>query len=167
MSSKRRDEAASQDAKAILNRLRQLVRALRMFDRQTQTRYGFGAAQMFILHVLSHHDGISLGELADLTATDQSSASLAVGRLIEDGHVTRAISPSDRRQVRLSLTSKGRALVRRVPPAAQERIIESAEEMTARERTQLMSLLDKLLVGLKADRAKPGFFFDDEEKPKR
>jgi DNA-binding MarR family transcriptional regulator len=160
MAAKRGD--ATEDAKAILNRLRRLVRALRMFDRQAQTRFGLGAAQMFILHVLSHHDGISLGELAHLTATDQSSASLAVGRLVEDGQVARTISTTDRRQVRLSLTPKGRALVRRAPPAAQERIIESAEEMTARERAQLMALLDKLLVGMKADKAKPGLFFLDE-----
>lgn len=139
---------ASEDAKAILNRLRQLVRALRMSDRKAQTRYGLGAAQMFILHVLAQHDGISLNELADHTATDQSSASIAVGRLVEDGHVKRLPSNEDRRQVRLSLTAKGRALVRRAPSAAHERIVESAEAMSARERAQLTTLLDKLLSGM-------------------
>jgi DNA-binding MarR family transcriptional regulator len=154
--------AATEDAKAILNRLRKLVRALRMFDRQAQSRYGLGAAQMFILHVLSHGDDISLNELADRTATDQSSASLAVGKLVEEGHVRRATSSEDRRQVRLSLTPKGRALVKRAPPAAQERILESVGTMSARERTQLMALLDKLLDGMNADGQRPGMFFQDE-----
>jgi DNA-binding MarR family transcriptional regulator len=149
MSVKRGDSGpASEDAKTILNRLRKLVRALRMFDRKAQTRYGLGAAQMFILHVLSQHEDISLNELAAHTATDQSSVSIAVARLVEEGHVKRTISASDRRQVRLSLTAKGRALVRRAPPAAQERIIESAEAMSARERAQLTALLDKLLAGM-------------------
>ena len=155
---------ASEDAKAILNRLRQLVRALRMFDRQAQSRYGLGAAQMFILHVLSHSDDISLNELADRTATDQSSASLAVGRLVEDGHVRRTTSTEDRRQVRLSLTPKGRALVRRAPPAAQERIIEGVEAMSTRERTQLMALLDKLMSGMTMPKGMPGMFFQDEAR---
>ena len=158
---------ASEDAKAILNRLRQLVRALRMFDRKAQTRYGLGAAQMFILHVLAQHDDISLNELADHTATDQSSASIAVGRLVDEGHVKRTTSENDRRQVRLSLTAKGRALVRRAPPAAQERIIESAEAMSARERMQLTALLDKLLAGMQVERGKPGMFFQDEPARKR
>ena len=150
---------ATEDAKAILNKLRQLVRALRTFERQAQSRYGLGAAQMFILHVLAHEDDLSLNELADRTATDQSSASLAVGRLVEEGHVQRVTSKEDRRQVRLSLTKKGRALVRRAPPAAQERILESVSEMTPTERKQLVRLLDKLMGGLKV--GKPGMFFQD------
>lgn len=158
---------APEDAKAILNRLRQLVRALRMFDRKAQTRYGLGAAQMFILHVLAQHDDISLGELADHTATDQSSASIAVGRLVDEGHVKRSTHDDDRRQVRLSLTAKGRALARRAPPAAQESILDSAEHMTQRERKQLMELLDKLLDGMDVRKAKAGFFFQEETVRKR
>ncbi len=121
MATTRRDPAAMDDAKAILNRVRQLVRALRAFDKQAQTRFGLGAAQMFILHVLQHHDELSMNELADRTATDQSSVSLAVGKLVSEGYVRRDVSEEDRRQVRLSLTAKGRALVKRSPPAAQER----------------------------------------------
>lgn len=91
MGVRRRDRAASDDAKAILNLVRQLVRPLRAFEKQAQTRFGFGAAQMSILHVLHHEDDLLLNELADRTATDQSSASLAVGKLVSDG---RSIGPS-------------------------------------------------------------------------
>ena len=85
----KRGGGPSDDAKAILNRVRQLVRALRTFDKQAQARYGFGAAQMFILHVLKNEDDLSLSELAERTATDQSSASLAVGKLVAEGYVRR------------------------------------------------------------------------------
>jgi DNA-binding MarR family transcriptional regulator len=120
MASKKHRAAAADDAKAILNRIRRLVRALRMFDKEAQSRFGIGAAQMFILHVLSASEELSLNELAERTATDQSSASLAAARLVDEGYVKRLVSEEDRRQVRLSLTPKGRALVRRSPPAAQE-----------------------------------------------
>lgn len=156
------------DAKAILNRVRQLVRSLRAFDKQAQTRFGLGAAQMFILHVLQHHDELSMNEVAERTATDQSSASLAVGKLVTEGYVRREISEEDRRQVRLSLTAKGRALVKRAPPAAQERIMESVEAMPARERAQLMALLDKLMAGMApADGRTPMLFQDEPEPAKR
>jgi DNA-binding MarR family transcriptional regulator len=151
---------AIDDAKAILNQLRQIVRALRAFDRQAQTKYGLGAAQMFIVHVLAHESDITMNELADRTATDQSSVSLAVGRLVEEGHVERVSNSEDRRQVRLSLTKKGRALVRRAPPAAQERILESVSAMSATERRQLMKLLDKLVTGLHV-KGRPPMFFQD------
>jgi DNA-binding MarR family transcriptional regulator len=166
---KRSDRLAVDDAKAILNRVRQLVRALRTFDKQAQSRYGLGAAQMFIVHVLQNEDGLALNELADRTATDQSSVSLAVGKLVTEGYVQRAESAVDRRQVLLSLTPKGRALARRSPPAAQERILESVLAMKRSERTQLTALLDQLIGGLAVAEGPPAMFFQDEEeaRPRR
>ena len=168
MGVKRVDRAAMDDAKAILNRVRQLVRALRTFEKQAQSRFGFGAAQMFILHVLHHEDDLPLNELADRTATEQSSASLAVGKLVSDGYVKRTPSEEDRRQVRLSLTAKGRALVRKAPPAAQERIMESVQAMRPSDRAHLMALLDNLMAGmLPADNGSLPMLFQDEEAPKK
>lgn len=164
MGVRRRDRTAMDDAKAILNRVRQLVRALRTFEKQAQSRFGFGAAQMFILHVLHHEEGLSLNELAERTATDQSSASLAVGKLVADGYVRRTPSEEDRRQVQLSLTARGRALVRKAPPAAQERIMESVQAMRPSDRAHLMALLDNLMAGmLPADPGRPPMLFQDED----
>ena len=165
MATTRRDPAAMDDAKAILNRVRQLVRSLRAFDKQAQTRFGLGAAQMFILHVLQHHDELSMNELADRTATDQSSVSLAVGKLVTEGYVRREVSEEDRRQVRLSLTVKGRALVKRSPPAAQERIMDSVEAMPPADRAQLMALLDRLMAGMTDGDGRPPMLFQDEREP--
>jgi DNA-binding MarR family transcriptional regulator len=153
------------DAKVILNRVRQLVRALRAFDRQAQSRYGLGAAQMFILDVLRQERELSMNDLADRTATDQSSASLAVGRLEEHGYVRRMPGEADRRQVRVTLTARGRKLVRRTPPAAQEKIMDSASRMSTRERAQLKMLLEKLITGLGAEKERPRMLFQDEEGP--
>lgn len=158
---------AADDAKAILNRIRQLVRALRAFDKEAQSKYGVGAAQMFILHVLQHDDHLSLNELAERTATDQSSVSLAVGRLVEEGYVNREQGEGDRRQVRLSLTTKGRALVRRSPPAAQERILESIGAMTAAQRNSLITLLDQLLSGMGVQQGEAPMLFQDETPKKK
>jgi len=166
MASARRDRAAMDDAKAILNRVRQLVRALRTFDRQAQSRFGLGAAQMFILHVLRQEGELSMNELADRTATDQSSASLAVGKLVTEGYVQRSVSEEDRRQVRLALTAKGRALVKRSPPAAQERIMSSVQAMPQTDRAQLMALLDRLTAGMLPDDGQTPMLFQDEAEPK-
>lgn len=168
MSARARDGAAVDDAKAILNRVRRLVRALRSYDKQAQARHGFGAAQMFILHVLQQEDALSMNELADRTATDQSSASLAVGKLIVEGYVRRETGVEDRRQVRLTLTAKGRAVVRKTPPAAQARIMDSVQEMSRAERTKLMALLDKLVAGMEPAPAEGApMLFQDERPPSR
>jgi len=169
MAVKKRDRAAMDDAKDILNHVRQLVRALRSFDKQAQARFGFGAAQMFILHVLSQEDNLSLNELSDRTATDQSSASLAVGKLVNEGYIRRTSSEKDRRQIQLKLTPKARAIVRKAPPAAQERIMQSVQEMSTADRAKLMSLLDKLLAGMShdVDGHTPMLFQDEKAAAKK
>lgn len=157
------------DAHAILNRIRQIVRALRLFDKRAQARYGLGAAQMFVLHVLQGEGKLTLSEVADRTATDQSSASLAVQRLIAEDYVSRAPGEEDRRHVILSLTQKGRALVRRMPQPAQEQILESLGRMRPRERAELMRLLDKLLTGMGVELTPtaPMLFQEGEKTPRR
>jgi DNA-binding MarR family transcriptional regulator len=156
------DRQTIEDARAILNAIRRLVRALRTFDKETHARYGVGAAQMFILHVLMKEPALSMNEVAERTATDQSSVSLAVGRLVEEGYVRRLQNEEDRRQVRLSLTPRGRALVRRSPAAAQERIMASAAALSARERAQLLVLMDKVLSGMGAAGGRAPMLFADE-----
>ena len=160
--------SAAQDAKAILNRIRRLVRALRSFEKDAQVRFGLGAAQMFIVHVLSQDDGISLNELAERTATDQSSVSVAVARLVEEGYVRRDVTPADRRRVELSLTSKGKNLVRRAPPAAQEQILAGVTAMPAGDRAELTRLLDEVIARIGgADAEAPMLFQDAGRKSRR
>jgi DNA-binding MarR family transcriptional regulator len=158
----KRTTAAVADAKSILNRIRQLVRVLRAFEKEAQSKCGVGAAQIFILHVLQQESELSMNDLAERTATDQSSVSLAVGRLVDEGHVRRTTDDEDRRQVRLSLTPRGRALIRRSPPAAQEKIMDSVTGMSPSERAQLMSLLDKLMSGMGGPIVHVPMLFQDE-----
>jgi DNA-binding MarR family transcriptional regulator len=85
MAAQTKRTAQGSEGKRILNSIRQLVRALRLFDREAQSKYGISAAQMFVLHTLNEQDAISLNDLAERTATDQSSASVVVQRLVDAG----------------------------------------------------------------------------------
>lgn len=140
--------------------IRRLVRALRLFERESESRYGLSAAQMFVLHVLREESALSLTELAARTATDQSSASTVVQRLVDAGHVVREQSARDRRAIVLSLTAKGRALVRRAPAPAQEQILASIAKMPARDRTRFIELLDEFLDGMGVGGEAPMLFED-------
>ena len=48
------------EGKRVLNSIRQLVRALRLYDREAQSKYGISAAQMFVLHTLEQDEVLSL-----------------------------------------------------------------------------------------------------------
>ena len=156
---------AEDEGRRILNSIRQLVRALRLFDREAQSKYGISAAQMFVLHTLEQHEGVSLNALAEHTATDQSSASVVVQRLVDAGYVTRTPRKDDRRHLELRLTARGRTVVRKAPPPAQQKMLAAVEAMSARDRKQFALLLEGFVDAFGVpDRKAPMLF--EEEPPK-
>ncbi|HYC93662.1 MAG TPA: MarR family transcriptional regulator [Thermoanaerobaculia bacterium] len=158
---------ADDEGMRILNSIRQLVRALRLFDRETQTRYGVTAAQMFVLHAIEQEEGLSLNALAARTATDQSSASVVVQRLVEAGYVLRTAQPSDRRRIELRLTLKGRNVIRKAPPPAQQKILATVAAMSPRDRKELATLLEEFVGAFGVRGKKAPMLFEDEAAPKR
>jgi DNA-binding MarR family transcriptional regulator len=156
------------EGKRILNLVRQLVRALRLFDREAQAKHGISAAQVFVLHTLKEEEVLSLNELAERTATDQSSASVVVQRLVDAGYVSRTPRKDDRRHVELRLTSSGRAIVRRSPPPAQQKILAAVGAMKPRDRKAFAELLDGFVseMGVRGPKA-PMLFEDDPPKKSR
>lgn len=150
------------EGKRILNSIRQLVRALRLFDREAQSKYGISAAQMFVLHALDQEDGLSLNQLAERTATDQSSVSVVVQRLVDAGCVTRTPRKDDRRHVELRLTPKGRGIIRRSPPPAQQKILAAVEGMPPRQRKQFADLLESFVQAFGVRGKKAPMMFEDE-----
>lgn len=165
-----RSMASQTDAegKRILNSIRQLVRALRLFDREAQTKHGISAAQMFVLHALSEDEVLSLNELAAKTATDQSSASVVVQRLVDAGYVSRVPKKEDRRQIELRLTAKGRTVIRKSPPPAQQKILAAVEAMAPRDRKAFATMLHTFVtsIGVRGRKA-PMLFEDDPPKQKK
>ena len=67
--------------------------------------------QFRLLIVLAAHGPQGLGPLAEFLAVNASTATRMCDRLIRKGLVRRRTSPSDRREVRLALTERGRDLV--------------------------------------------------------
>lgn len=130
------------ETRRILSSIRRLVRALRVEDRRSQDRSGVSAAQMLVLHALHATDGISLNELAERIATDQSSASVVVQRLVEAGLVSRTHRADDRRHIELRLTPRGRMVARDAPPPAHEKIARVIGAMSPADRRRFAKLME-------------------------
>ncbi|HET7452726.1 MAG TPA: MarR family transcriptional regulator, partial [Thermoanaerobaculia bacterium] len=99
----------------VLDGVRRLVQGLRLSAERARKRAGVSGAQLFVLQKLAEADAQSVNDLASRTATDQSSVSAVVHRLSDAGLVDRHPDARDRRRVRLTLTARGRALLRRFP----------------------------------------------------
>ena len=158
------DSDGDGEARAVLDSIRLIVQTLRVSSRAAERDVGVSAAQLFVLTKLAAADKpLSVGELADYTLTHQSSVSVVVQKLERQGLVARTRAKDDARRVELSLTSSARALLRKAPQAAQDKILDAVAAMPAARRRQLADLLADLAHRIGGER-RPVMLFEDEQQ---
>ncbi len=86
------------------------------------------------LVVLGSRGGLNVTVLADEVGVHQTTASRLVARLVGDGLVERETNADNRREVRLELTSAGRALLLRVRRRREDDIAGILRRMPVQDR---------------------------------
>jgi len=158
---RRASAPAPAETRHVLNSLRQIVRSLRVSSREAEQQVGLSGAQLFVLQCLARQSPCSVNELAAATATDQSSVSVVVSRLVSRGYVKRATSKLDRRSVELSLSPAGRTLLLSAPEATQDRLLAALCKLKKTELTQLAALLGKVVDLAEVSEQAPTLFFEE------
>ncbi|MEV5508362.1 MarR family winged helix-turn-helix transcriptional regulator [Streptomyces orinoci] len=93
------------------------------------------ASQMRVLLTLEHQDGINLRTLCDALSSAPPATSRLCDRLVAAGFVERVIGKTDRREVRLHLSSRGRAFL---------------DDLRARREQELQTVLRLMPAGKRA-----------------
>jgi MarR family transcriptional regulator, lower aerobic nicotinate degradation pathway regulator len=154
--------ASSEGLRAAMDDVRRLVQALRLASRAAERQLGISGAQLFVLQRLGEHPGASVNALAGHTATHQSSVSVVVRRLLERGLVERSPSAEDRRRAVLTLSPRGRALLRRAPASPGATLQAALARLSPTARHGFARGLSALLAELGASHLSPALFFEDE-----
>lgn len=149
-----------QSTRSVLDAIRKIVRTLNTSSRETEKKFGISMAQLFILQQLGGKTLLTVNELAELAHTHQSSVSVVVRKLKEQGLVNSSPLKKDKRHAAISLTAKGRALIKRTPHAAQERFIESLASMSKRNQQQFAVLLTEFITGAGISKEQPSMLFE-------
>jgi DNA-binding MarR family transcriptional regulator len=100
-------------------------------------------AQLRVLMMLSTRGPQNLLSVAEALQVNPSNASRSCDRLIKAGLLQRNEDPTDRRNLILTLTRDGSALVKRVTRHRRNAITRVLVKMTAKEGQQLAEALDK------------------------
>jgi DNA-binding MarR family transcriptional regulator len=140
-----KSEKVPDEVAAVLNAFRSLVKDLRAADREAVRLYGLGSAQIYVLRCLAVGEPLSVNGLADKAFSDQSTISLIVSKLVARGLIVSERSESDARRVELTLSAKGRSVVRRLPLAFQENFVGSLQRLPEARVKLLARLLNELL----------------------
>jgi DNA-binding MarR family transcriptional regulator len=123
-----------------------LARRLRV-ERQAEGLTSLSDTQLAALAVLESHAAMTPGELADHEKVQPPSMTRVISVLEERKLVMRAPHPTDRRQVVLTVTEDGRALVLQARRRRDAWLAKRLKELSAEERAVLRAaapVLEKL-----------------------
>jgi MarR family transcriptional regulator, lower aerobic nicotinate degradation pathway regulator len=151
----------------VMDCIRRLVHFLRLSAREAEGKTGLSGAQLFVMQKLAEGGTLSVNELADRTRTHQSSVSVVVQKLVMRGFVARARAKNDARRLELSLTVKGKAILKKAPRVAQDRLIEVLDNLPDYNLHALSNLLGKITEDLGIGDKPVGLLFDDAVGEKR
>jgi DNA-binding MarR family transcriptional regulator len=113
-----------------------MVRSLESVDASVSV------TQMRVLVLLWTGEPLNLSAVAEGLGVNASNASRTCDRLVAAGLVDRGEDPVDRRQVSLTLTSRGRAFVERLMTRREHELATIVARMSEADRQRLMSALE-------------------------
>ncbi|WP_414439762.1 MarR family winged helix-turn-helix transcriptional regulator [Burkholderia sp. 22PA0106] len=114
----------------LLNRAASIIAARFSDDLKA---HGINLQTWRVLAALRHEDHQTLSDLASHTGSELSYLSRAVSALEGSGHIRRSVSPTDRRNIHLSITEAGAAVVAELAPRAWEIERTSMQGVTSSE----------------------------------
>ncbi len=146
-----------------MNAVRSIVRAQRINTRAIELKMGISLAQLFVLQQLAERPADSLNDLADRTATHQSSVSVVVRRLVERGLVSRTASLADKRRIEIAVTPAGRELLGDAPSTVSMELMAALQRMGRGDRDMLAVLLERWMREANIDFTSPPMMGEEDD----
>lgn len=150
-------------ARAVIQQLRIVYRAMQEHSRWVERQCGVSAAQLWALGELATRPGARVSELSQALALHQSTTSNLLDKLEKKGLVERRRGGPDQRVVQVHLSAAGQAIVDRAPQPAQGAIAAALARLPEAELTSLGHGLTELINRMDgADRAAAMLHMTDE-----
>lgn len=144
-------EARPTDTAEVLRAVRRIARALALASRELAKRHSLTVPQLLCLRLLKDAVALSAGSIAAALSLSPQTVTGLLDRLEERGLVRRARSEADRRQVLVSLTSRGEEIVASEAPTLQDRFVARLNYLSPARRRALRRALATVVRLLEAD----------------
>lgn len=129
---------------AIVAALRRIVRAIDLHSRRLEQTSGLTGPQIVVLREIVRREECTVGALALAVSLTQPTVSGIVDRLEAQAAVRRARGKQDRRTTTVRATALGRRKLAKAPPLLQDRVRSEINRLPARERTQILTQLQRI-----------------------
>jgi DNA-binding MarR family transcriptional regulator len=146
----------------IMQSLRRIFKAIQDYSSEVSDKFGITGPQLWALNTISENEGLPLGRLSKKMYLRPSTITGLIDRLEKRGYVVRKRGQRDRRVVKILLTPKGKALVRRAPNPIQGKMIYGLRRLNRGELRSIHDSIQKLVEIMEAQNVKATFFFHQE-----
>lgn len=139
----------SPEAARVLRQFRVVFNSVRKHFRATEKKAGISGAHVWALSVVKEHPQIGVGDLARAMDVHQSTASNLVRLLVAEELIAAQKDPVDKRGVRLTISAKGKRVLRSAPnpyegvlPEALQDLKSTTLKRLERDLAELIEVLD-------------------------
>ncbi len=146
----------------IMQSLRRVFKAIQDYYRDVSDRFGITGPQLWALKTISQNGSLSQTELSAKMYLHPSTMTGVADRLEKKGYVARDRNDTDRRVVKVRLTPKGKALVKKAPNPIQGKMIYGLRNLRKKDLDSIRDSLQTLVALMEAQNVRATFFFDEE-----
>jgi DNA-binding MarR family transcriptional regulator len=142
--------------------LRRIFKAIGNYSQEVSRSFGITGPQLWALKTIQQMGRPSLSELGKSMYLRPSTMTGLIDRLEKKGFVLRERDQKDRRVIKIGLTVKAAALVKKSPNPIQGKMIHGLRKLKREELLSIFNALKKLVEIMEAQNVKATFFFDEE-----
>lgn len=135
-----------------LRAIRRLLRAAEMSEKQLAAATGLTPSQLVVLQEVARHGETTAGAIAAAVQFSHATVTSLVDRLVARDFVVRSRREKDRRQVWVSITEAGNAMLSSAPDMMQDRFQDRFALLPDWEQSMIVAMLERLTALLNADR---------------
>jgi DNA-binding MarR family transcriptional regulator len=129
----------------IFSCLRKIINAVDIYSSKLKDKTGLNASQLSCLLALKSTGPLALSQLSRKVLLSPSMITSIVDQLEKKELVVRNRKSTDRRVIKIELTTKGEEVAQHSPPTFQEQLMNSLSYMNEKDKTDLQENLNKLL----------------------
>lgn len=150
------DESLLQEAfgtltEDLLVSLRRIVRAISLHSRRLGKDTGLSTPQLVLLRDLERQESSSVSDIARRISLSQATVTTLLQRLEASELVRKKKSRTDKRRTDVTLSAKGRKLLKSAPPALQDTFLERFAKLEHWEQLSLVAGLSRVALMMDAE----------------
>lgn len=127
--------------------IRKIVRAINLESKRVEKQFGLSVPQLLILKFLNDNDQFksTMKELKNYLSLNASTVTGIISRLETKGFIARLPSVKDRREIPITLTSKGLDIVKKTDESLHELMVKKTNLIGEGEYNSILISLEKII----------------------